>query len=352
MNNQEYLVAVQCMTYNQSQYILDALNGITMQETSFPFVVLVVDDASTDGEQDVIRRYVYEQCETGNKEIAYEKETDYAHIAYAQHSTNRNCYITTIYLKENHYSQRKSKAAYLAEWRDHVKYIAICEGDDYWIDPQKLQRQVDFMETHPDYSLCCHRYKIHHQGTDIWEKKTYNPVHEENSDFTFTQKDNLITWITQPCTLLYRKDYVPDLKKYNYKYYRDVHLAYHLLENKKGYCFAFEGSVYRMCSSGIYASLDDFEKIVVGCCVYAELLRNNKKDKHLFNKTNIWNTQLLTDIRERIYRHIPTKKMLHFIVVHLRIQYQLFGLWKTLVSIRKIIKSEILGILHNYKRTE
>lgn len=350
MNNQEYLVAVQCMTYNQSQYILDALNGIVMQETSFPFVVLVVDDASTDGEQDVIRRYVYEQCETGNKEIAYEKETDYAHIAYAQHSTNRNCFIATIYLKENHYSQRKSKAAYLAEWRDHVKYIAICEGDDYWIDPQKLQRQVDFMETHPDYSLCCHKYKVYEQNTGLWHPKSYEPIHCEDTDFTFDRNDNIVTWITQPCTLLYRNDCLPDIKKYNYKYYRDVHLAYHLLENKKGYCFAFEGSVYRMCSSGIYASLDYLERRVIGCRVYSEILRNNINDQQLISELNLCNTHLLNEIRNRIYHHIPTKKITQAIVVHIKTQYQLYGFWKTLTSIRKILKSTILGILHNTKR--
>ena len=207
MNNQEYLVAVQCMTYNQSQYIVDALNGIVMQETSFPFVVLVVDDASTDGEQDVIRRYVYEQCETGNKEIAYEKETDYAHIAYAQHSTNCNCYIATIYLKENHYSQRKSKAAYLAEWRDHVKYIAICEGDDYWIDPQKLQRQVDFMETHPDYSTSTEN------GT-IYFTKDHNTTlfsNEPTRDISF--EDLLIRRRFPTASVVYRGAFRVEINK-------------------------------------------------------------------------------------------------------------------------------------------
>ena len=70
-------------------------------------------------------------------------------------------YFAVVYLKENHYSQKKSKAPYLTEWED-TKYIALCEGDDYWTDPLKLQKQVDFLERHPDYSLCCHRFKIYH----------------------------------------------------------------------------------------------------------------------------------------------------------------------------------------------
>lgn len=207
MSASKYLVAVQCMTYNQSQYILDALNGITMQETTFPFVVLVVDDASTDGEQDIIRRYVTEQCETRNTKIAYEKETDYAHIAYAQHSTNRNCYIATIYLKENHYGQRKSKTPYIAEWRDHVKYIAVCEGDDYWIDPQKLQRQVDFMETHPDYSASTENGLIHFTK----DNTTANFSDEQSRNITF--EELLIQRRFPTASVIYRASFIEGIQK-------------------------------------------------------------------------------------------------------------------------------------------
>lgn len=152
----KYMVSVRCFTFNQSKYILDALNGFVMQQTNFPYVVMVVDDASTDGEQEVIRKFVSEQFDTNDTSVAYEKETDYAHITYAQHKTNKNCYIVVLYLKENHYSQRKSKMPYLSEWRDYVKYEAICEGDDYWIHPQKLQMQVDFLEENGEYSMCFH----------------------------------------------------------------------------------------------------------------------------------------------------------------------------------------------------
>lgn len=126
-----------------------------MQQTTFPFVAMVVDDASTDGEQDVIAAYVDEHFDTHNSDIAYKKETDYAHITFAKHKTNENCYIVVLYLKENHYSKKLSykKLEYLSEWRDTTKYEALCEGDDYWIDPLKLQKQVDFLEENPEYGL-------------------------------------------------------------------------------------------------------------------------------------------------------------------------------------------------------
>lgn len=150
----KYMVGVRCFTFNQSRYILDALNGFVMQQTNFPFVVMVVDDASTDGEQEVISKFISEQFDTADNSVAYKKETDYAHISYAQHKINKNCFIAALYLKENHYSQRKAKSPYLSEWRDNIKYEALCEGDDYWIDPLKLRKQVDFMEKNEEYVMC------------------------------------------------------------------------------------------------------------------------------------------------------------------------------------------------------
>lgn len=147
------LVSVRCFTYNQSAYIKDALNGFVMQQTNFPFVVLVVDDASTDGEQEVIRKFMTEEFELSDASVAYEKETEFAYIQYAQHKANKNCFMVAMFLKENHYSQKKKKFPYLAEWRDGVKYEAICEGDDYWIDPLKLQKQVDFLEENDECGL-------------------------------------------------------------------------------------------------------------------------------------------------------------------------------------------------------
>lgn len=184
----KYLVGVECMTFNQSKYITDALNGFVMQETNFPFVVMVVDDASTDGEQEVIRQFVEDQFDLGDTNTAYEKETDYAHITYAQHKTNKNCYFAVLYLKENHYSQNKDKLQYLEEWREYVKYLALCEGDDYWIHPQKLQMQVKIFENNPNYTLCFHSHKTLHDKTG--EIKTISQYSSDVKDVP--QKDMIL----------------------------------------------------------------------------------------------------------------------------------------------------------------
>jgi glycosyltransferase involved in cell wall biosynthesis len=177
-SHENYLVRVSCMTYNQSAYITDAMNGFTMQQTDFPFVCTIVDDASTDGEQEVIRNYLKEQFDLQNTSVSSEKDTDYGHVTFAQHKTNKNCFFAVILLKENHYSQKKSKALYLTEWMD-TKYVALCEGDDYWTDPLKLQRQVDFLEMNVAYSASAENGLVLYtssQTTGVFSKESTKDV--------------------------------------------------------------------------------------------------------------------------------------------------------------------------------
>ena len=125
-NSEIPLVSISCITYNHEPYIAQALNGFLMQKTSFPFEVLIHDDASTDRTADILREY----------------EKKFPNL------------IKPIYQKENQYS--KGFTSVSATWnfpRAQGKYIALCEGDDYWIDENKLQMQVDFLEKNPEYGL-------------------------------------------------------------------------------------------------------------------------------------------------------------------------------------------------------
>lgn len=155
MEDLKYLIRVDCITFNQASYIEAAMNGFCMQDTNFPFVCTIIDDASTDGEPEVIRRYLAEHFAINDEKTARKEETDDYVMQFAQHKTNKNCFFAVLFLKYNHYSIKKSKLPYLKDWGD-TKYVAICEGDDYWIDPLKLQKQFDFMEAHPECSLCFH----------------------------------------------------------------------------------------------------------------------------------------------------------------------------------------------------
>lgn len=152
----DWMVYVQCMTFDHASFIKDAMDGFAMQETTFPVVSVIVDDASTDGEQEVIRQYLLDNF----KQPYRSEETEYAQIVCAKHRINPNCVFVVLFLKYNHYKIKKSKLPYLQEWHDNAKYFALCEGDDYWTDSHKLQMQVDFLESHSDYSATVHQCKL------------------------------------------------------------------------------------------------------------------------------------------------------------------------------------------------
>ena len=126
--NDDIKVSVLCLTYNQENYIADALNSFVQQKTTFKYEILVNDDCSTDRTTDIVREYALK----------------YPDI------------IKPIFHEENQYSKGVSPIRDILIPGANGKYIAICEGDDYWIDEYKLQSQYDYMEEHPECSLCVH----------------------------------------------------------------------------------------------------------------------------------------------------------------------------------------------------
>ena len=162
MSDFNFLLRTYCATFNHENYILDALKGFVMQQTNFPFVCTIVDDASTDRTAAAIKQFVSENFDLDADSVGYEKDTEYGHVTFARHKTNKNCYFAVLFLKENHYSQHKTKVPYIQEWMN-TKYVALCEGDDYWTDPLKLQKQVDYMENHEECVICFHPVNIYNE---------------------------------------------------------------------------------------------------------------------------------------------------------------------------------------------
>ena len=126
---QKPLVGIKCLAYNHEKTIRQCLEGFVKQKTDFPFIAVVHDDASTDHTADIIREYA-------------EKYPDI---------------IKPILEEENLYQHGKFHLIdeYINTAMKDCKYVAMCEGDDYWISPDKLQRQISFMEENPDYSMTC-----------------------------------------------------------------------------------------------------------------------------------------------------------------------------------------------------
>lgn len=149
------ILSILCAVYNHEQYLRDCLNGFVMQKTDFQFEAIVHDDASTDKSAEIIREYA-------------EK---YPNI------------IKPIFESENQYSKQDgSLSRIMNETMSHSsKYVAICEGDDYWTDPNKLQKQVDFLESHPEFGMVYSRANIFLQKNQsmvgIWgEEITFEKI--------------------------------------------------------------------------------------------------------------------------------------------------------------------------------
>lgn len=171
------LVAIYCITYNHEPYIREALEGFVMQKTNFPFIAVVHDDASTDGTATIIREYT-------------EK---YPAI------------IKPIIENENQYSKHNGsvgKVMKRAVELSGAKYIAMCEGDDYWVDSLKLQKQIDFMEAHPDYSMCFHRIS----STGYYQRK--DNAFDSVKTKEYSAKDLLGKWIVHTSAIVYRSEFM------------------------------------------------------------------------------------------------------------------------------------------------
>ena len=151
----KYTVATHCFTYNQALYIEDALKGFSMQEALFPAVFIIVDDASTDGEANMLREWASVNLIL-EEDAKKWQDVQYGELIVAPLKNKPYFLFVILLLSENHYTPEKKplKYEYIKEWDNEAKYIAICEGDDYWIDSKKLQKQVNFLDDHKDYSLC------------------------------------------------------------------------------------------------------------------------------------------------------------------------------------------------------
>lgn len=221
-NQQKYLVAIQCITYNHEKYLADALEGFVMQKTNFPFVAIVHDDASTDGTADILRKYA-------------EKYPDIIH---------------PIYETENQYSKRDGSLGRIMDTAvdaTGAKYIALCEGDDYWTDPLKLQKQVDFLESHPDYSMCFHNVEV--ESPNESNKKMYQHLEERE----FLAEEVYKKWTIPTCTVLYRYDMWEKRRKISPNapiIFGDIVLFLSMAEQGRLYCLNFKGGVYRRHEGG------------------------------------------------------------------------------------------------------
>jgi Glycosyltransferases involved in cell wall biogenesis len=151
-NTNNPMVSVRCITYNHEEFIANALESFLMQKTNFPFEIIVHDDASIDNTANIVRQYVKK----------------YPSI------------IKPIFQTENQHSKNIDIIDKMINAKISGKYVALCEGDDYWCESNKLQRQTDFMENHPECSMCLHNTVFHYVDNSHADRNfnDWNEIHK------------------------------------------------------------------------------------------------------------------------------------------------------------------------------
>ncbi len=281
--NETPLVSVRCLCYNHEKYLRDAIEGILMQETDFPFEVIIHDDASKDGSQSIIKEYA-------------EK---YPHI------------IVPVLQKENQYSKGIKVSKTFVEPLIRGKYCAVCECDDYWTDKHKLQKQVRFLEAHPDYSICGHSFMIvDSKGNDMYgDRRVKNGEHDISFEDVIMNKD-----MPQTATLVYSqkdKTEMPDF--FNKALVGDYPLMLYMSTRGKFHYMADNMSCYRRHGGGSWVT-------------------RLGSDDTLFEK----HIALMKKLMENF--DVYTQKK-HTDLVNLRISYCDFLRYKRQKNIREIFKN-------------
>lgn len=219
------LVAVRTIAYNHEPYIRECLDGLVMQKTDFPFIAIVHDDVSTDKTAEIIREYA-------------EKYPDI---------------IFPIFEKENQYSKRDGslrKIMKLACETSGAKYYAVCEGDDYWTDPYKLQKQFNFMESNPEYGLCYTYTRYFYQDKEEFDIIPFGRSYDEKN----TVKDLIKSPYQIPtATIFYRSDIYKEIEENHLQLNNwlmgDFPLSLGFASVSKIHLIPIETAVYRVLSN-------------------------------------------------------------------------------------------------------
>ena len=287
------LVAVKCFVYNHEPYLRKCMDGFVMQKTNFRFVVIVHDDVSTDGSATIIREYA-------------EKYPDI---------------IKPIYETENQYSKHDGSLARVmndAVDATDAQYVAACEGDDYWTDPYKLQKQVDFLESHPDYSMCFHRAKVLSNIKE--DRELYTHLEEREYSAYEIYKE----WLVPTCSVVYRAGLLPNENSVPPLVYGDIYMFLRLAENGRIYNLNFEGSVYRRNSGGISQKGD--------VSLYIRLLEQYKYMEKRFPQWEL--VEISRDLQDLYLRNVIAspyftdrwKYRLYYMQRHPKLFFSTFGL--------------------------
>jgi len=226
------LVSVVIITYAHENYIRAALEGILMQKCNFPFEIILSNDASPDNTNELLKNII-ESNKTGVR------------IDYTQHKKNLGMMGNFVW------ALNKAKG----------KYIAYCEGDDYWIDPNKLQKQVDFLESNHDFSICFTDYSILEEANQDFKSSQISRVLRSRNVFGLEDiiRNNFIPTLT----VMYRNSFAKFPSNFEYLFPGDWPL--HILNAQYGKIkfLPIVSAVYRKHNGGVCSSskpIDNYKR--------------------------------------------------------------------------------------------
>jgi glycosyltransferase involved in cell wall biosynthesis len=224
------LVSCHIITYNQKDYISKCIEGALMQETSFPYEIVIGDDCSTDGTREILLEYEKKYPEKIKLNLRKKR---------GKGIPGQDNFFTTMFACSG-------------------KFIALCDGDDYWIERHKLQIQVDFLQTNSNFSFCAHRTYERYE-TSGEEKAAFSHFFTENQDKIITKDNYLSEFVLNSNSIMFRSELI-NFKTLNRKGFKDIYLYTLLVHKGPGYCLPRFMGVYRINSNGIWAPGDDFYK--------------------------------------------------------------------------------------------
>ena len=229
VNKTDPVVSVCVVTYNHKHFIEQCIDGILNQKTNFPFELIIGEDDSKDGTRELCINYAEKYPDKIRLFLRNEKDK----IWISGSKTGRFNFIENL------------KAA-------KGKYIALCEGDDYWTDPLKLQRQVDFLETNNDYKLCFHRsYLLKGNDKEVFK------IPDDQNTFKISDlidKNNFIA----TCSVVFRKPDDFQIPDWFYTLpFADLALYYLIVKEGDMYCLPEFMSVYRIHEGGLWSGSDE-----------------------------------------------------------------------------------------------
>lgn len=276
------LVAIHCLVYNHEPYLRDCFEGFVMQQTNFPFVAIVHDDASTDGSAVIIREY----------------EEKYPHI------------FKPIYEVENQYT-KGTLATIMDAAIDATgaKYIAMCEGDDYWTDPLKLQKQLDFLEANPIYGTCCHRFSELPIDCIGLREDHFGDVIENDCNGLQLNKNNYLEVgkLPQILTTMYRHHVLKKSKfgQINVRSKYDQSMFYALVQVAPIWIMNDNMGVYRRHSGGIATSIQ-------GTIIATKKAYYTWKDVNDVYRTEETKEMFIGSLKTYIYQYVKTYNNFNF----------------------------------------